>query len=354
MDSRVVEHAKILVNYCTSVKPGDNVRVGIQDAEGLELATEVCKEAARNGAHPLIIASPSEMIRGLIDSTPIKELGVTPRNYLELTRASDVAIHIASPANRKSLESADSQRLATYNQAFQPINEETLKKRWTATLHPTNSFAQEAGMSLSEYKEFAYSAIIRDWNTEIQRMKKLKVVMDKASEVRLIGKETDLSFSIKGRLAVVDDAKYNLPGGEVFTAPIDDSATGKIYYDLPAISYGKEVTDIRLEFNKGRIVDYFASKNEAFLKQMIETDEGSRRLGEFGIGTNRGINRFTKMILFDEKMAETVHLAIGRAYEECGGTNKSAIHWDMIKTMNPGEILMDGVSVQKDGKFSWE
>jgi aminopeptidase len=208
-------------------------------------------------------------------------------------------------------------------------------------------------MSLTEYKDFVYSAMIRDWDAEVDRMRKLKSDMDNASEVRLMGKDTDLSFSIKGRTAVIDDAKYNLPGGEVFTAPLDDSATGKIYYDLPSL-YGKEVTDIRLTFDKGVVVDYSASKNESLLKELIETDEGSRRLGEFRIGTNRGINRFTKRILFDEKMAETVHLAIGRAYKECGGINKSAVHWDMIKTMKPGEIIMDGKTVQKDGKFSWE
>jgi aminopeptidase len=178
--------------------------------------------------------------------------------------------------------------------------------------------------------------------------------MDKVSEVRLIGTDTDLSFSIKGRIAVIDDAKLNLPGGEVFTAPVDDSATGTIFFDLPSVYSRKEVTDIRLTFEKGLIVDYSASKNESLLKELIATDEGSKRLGEFGVGTNKGITRSTKNILFDEKIAGTIHLAIGDAYKECGGTNKSAVHWDMIKTVKPGQILMDGESVQKDGKFSWE
>ena len=156
-------------------------------------------------------------------------------------------------------------------------------------------------MSLAEYTEFVYSATLRDWKDEINWMQKLKQIMERADQVQLIGKETDLSFSIKGRVPVIDDAKSNFPGGEVFTASIDNSASGKIYFDLSSVKYGKEVTEIRLTFDKGVIVDYSASKNEALLKQIVETDEGSKRLGEFGIGTNRGINRFTRNILFDEK-----------------------------------------------------
>jgi len=354
LDSRVVEHAKIVTNYCTSVKRGDHVLIDLRDIAGFELAAEILKEVVRLGGRPLIIALPSEAVRDIVDLMPIEELPIcTPQHYLQALKASDVDIIIVSPANTRILENADSKRMAMLQKATEPLFEEQLKKRWNVTIHPTNALAQEAGMSLTEYKDFAYSAMIRDWNAEIDKMKKLKAIMEKASEVQLIGKDTDLSFSIQGRTAVIDDAKYNLPGGEAFTAPIDDSATGTIYFDLPAI-YGKEVTDVRLTFDKGVIVNYSASKNDSFLKEMIETDEGSKRLGEFGIGANRGIGRFTKRILFDEKMAGTIHLAIGDAYKECGGVNKSAVHWDMIKTMKPGKILMDGEPVQIDGKFFWE
>jgi aminopeptidase len=347
-------HAEKIVNYCTSVKRGDNVLVQTEGQDGFELAAEICKEVARQGGHPVIVASPLETMRTCIDLTPIEDLATTPRNIFELIKASDVFIIIFSPANTKVLENADPKRLAMYNKAFRPIKDEGLKKRWNVTLHPTNALAQDAGMSLTEYRDFVYSAIICDWNTEIDRMKKLKGIMERASQVQLIGKDTDLSFSIEGRTVLIDDAKANMPGGEVFTAPVDDSATGEIYYDLPAIYCGKEVTDIRLTFDKGVIVDYSASKNESFLTEMIEFDEGSKRLGEFGIGTNRSINRFTRNMLFDEKMTATVHLAIGFAYEDCGGINKSSIHWDMIKTMRPGEIMMDDTSLQKNGEFSWE
>jgi aminopeptidase len=359
MDQRVVEHAKWLVSYCTSVKRGDNVLIRLGGAqsggdEGFELATEVYKEASRQGAHALILVFTNEAVRGYYEVTPEADIATTPSNYYELVKLSDVVISIQAQTNTRFLEHTDPKKIGIRQRALDPISREQLKKRWTATVHPTNAHAQDADMSLAEYRDFLYSAVLRDWNLEVNQMKKLKEIMDKADQVRLVGKETDLSFSIKGRISVVDDARHNFPGGEVFTAPIDNSATGKIYFDLPSVTYGKEVTDIRLTFDKGVIVDYSASKSQQLLKQMIETDEGSKRLGEFGVGTNRGINCFTRNILFDEKIGGTIHLAVGLAYEECGGVNKSAVHWDMIKTMNPGEIVMDGKTVQKDGKFVWE
>jgi len=163
------------------------------------------------------------------------------------------------------------------------------------------------------------------------------------------GWTNDVFGTIYGK--VIDEGTHNMPGGEIFTAPVENSAEGKIYFDLPAIRYGKEVQDIRLEFRKGLIVDYSAGKNEDLLKAMIETDKGSRRLGELGIGMNWGITRFTKNILLDEKIGGTIHLAVGKSYKECGGRNQSAIHWDMIKTMKPGRIELDGAIVQEDGRF---
>ena len=360
MDPRVKEHAKRLVNYCTSIKCGDNVLIRLGganyagDAEGLELATEVFKEVGRVGAKPLLMLFTGNATRGYIEQAPYGTLATTPRNYLELVKACDAIIGIQAEEDTQYLKGVDSKRIGQYLIGLKPIGQEGLRKRWTGTLHPTVAHAKAAGMTLGRYKKFIYSAMFRDWESEVEHMMKLKEIMERTDQVRLIGKDTDLTFSIKGRTAVVDDAKYNFPGGEVFTAPVDDSATGKIFFDLPSVKYGQEARDIRLTFDKGQIVDYSASKNESFLKDMIETDEGSKRLGEFGVGTNRGIDRFTRNILFDEKMADTIHLAIGDAYEMCGGINKSAIHWDLIKTMRPGQIIMDGNAIQRDGKFLFE
>jgi aminopeptidase len=360
MDQRIVEHAKWLVNYCTEVKHGDQVLIRLGSSvssggpDGMELAAEVYKEVSRLGAHPLIMAHPAEAIRGYYELTSDQDIAVTPLNFLELVKTSDVVIVILASDNTHLLANVDPKKIAKRQVALDPIAQEQLNKRWTATIHPTNAFAQDAGMSLTEYRDFVYSAMLRDWKAEIEQMEKLRDVMQKSSGVRLIGKDTDLSFSIKGRTAVIDNGKNNFPGGEVFTAPVDDSASGKIYFDLPSIIYGTEVEGMHLTFEKGIIVNYSAEKNHELLKQMIETDEGSKRLGEFGVGTNRGITLSTKSILFDEKIGGTIHLAIGNAYEKCGGINRSAVHWDMIKTMNPGEVLMDSKTIQKNGKFIWE
>ena len=195
--------------------------------------------------------------------------------------------------------------------------------------------------------------MLRDWEKETEKMRKLKKIVDNADKLRIIGEDTDLILSVKGRTAVISRGVNNLPGGEVFTAPVDNSANGTVFFDLPAIKYGQEVLDVRLTFENGEIVEYSAGKNEGLLEAMINTDDGSKRLGELGIGTNRGITRFTRNILFDEIIAGTIHLAVGRAYEECGGINESAIHWDMIKTMKPGRIIIDGKTLEgfKDGNW---
>jgi aminopeptidase len=285
LDPRVKKHAKWLVNYCTTTKPGDNVLIRLGgasyagDTEGLELAIEVFKEAGRLGAKPLILIFPGEATRSYIQQAPDGTLATTPKNYIELMKACDVVIGIQAEKNTQYLKGIDSTRIGQLLVALRPIMDEMLKKRWTGTLHPTAAHAKDAGMSMERYKKFVYSAMLRDWESEIKRMVRLKEIMDRTSEVRLVGKDTDLSFSIKGRTTVVDDAKYNFPGGEVFTAPVDDSATGKIYFDLPSVWVGQEARDVRLTFDKGVIVDYSASKNESFLKDMIDTDEGSKRLG---------------------------------------------------------------------------
>ena len=350
MDPRVSEHAKILVKYSTKVKKGDNVLIQLTDY-GKDLAAEIYKETSILGASPLIVTMPTEAVRGYYDLTPENYLQVFPKHYYELIKASNVIISVRSDENTRYLSTIHPKRISARSLTTKKISDERLKKRWCVTQYPTPAYAQEADMSLKEYEDFVYSAILHDWHKESERMAVLKDIMDNTDKVQIIGKETDITMSIKGRKTVVSDGTHNMPGGEVFTAPVDDSASGKIFFDLPAVRYGKEVQEIKLFFENGEIVDYTASKNKALLEGIINTDEGSKRLGELGIGTNRTITKFTKNILFDEKIAGTIHLAVGFAYKECGGINESAIHWDMIKTIKPGQVLMDGEIILKDGKF---
>jgi len=353
MDSRVSQHAKLIVTYATGVKKGDQVLIMASDY-GLDLASEIYKEAAKLGGSPLIVMTPSEVTRAYYEVTPEEFLDIYPKHLYELTKASDVVVSIRSDINTKTLGNVNPKKLTRRDKTVRPIQDERLGKRWCLTQAPTPGFAQDADMSLKEYEDFVYSAILIDWASQRTQMEKLKKALDQADKVRLIGEKTDLTMSVKGRNAIVGDATHNVPGGEVYTAPVDDSAEGEICFDLPGIRYGREIKGIRLKFSKGEVVDYSAETNQDALKSIIETDQGSKRIGELGIGTNRGIKRFTKNILFDEKIGDTIHLALGNAYKDCGGINRSAIHWDIIKTMKPGQILLDGKVLQKDGKFSWE
>ncbi len=207
---------------------------------------------------------------------------------------------------------------------------------------------------MSEYQDFVYGAILLDVDEQHNRMEKLANLMRATDRVKLTGDRTNLEFSIKGRTPVISDPVHNVPSGEVFTAPLDSSANGEIYFDLPAIRLGREVKGVYLRFEDGKVVDVSAEQNEDFLREQLNIDEGAKRLGEFGVGMNLKINRFTKNILFDEKIAGTVHLAMGRAYKENGGTNESILHWDFIKNMRHGTITMDGSTIQENGRFRWE
>ena len=353
MDPRVTEHAKLIVTYATGIKKGDQVLIMASDY-GLDLVSEIYNEAAKSGGSPLIMMTPSEVNRAYYEVTSEEFLDLFPNHLYDLTKASDVIISIRSDINTKTLGNVDPKKQTRRDKTLRKIQDERLSKRWCLTQAPTPGYAQDADMSLKEYEDFVYASILIDWRSQRAQMEKLKKALDQADKVQIMGEKTNLTMSVKGRNAIVGDATHNVPGGEVYTAPVDDSAEGEIWFDLPGIRYGREIKGVRLRFSKGQVVDYSAETNEHVLKSIIETDQGSKRIGELGIGTNRGIRRFTKNILFDEKIGDTIHLALGRAYKDCRGVNESAIHWDIIKTMKPGQILMDGRVLQKDGKFSWE
>jgi aminopeptidase len=246
--------------------------------------------------------------------------------------------------------------MADRRKVTKPISELILKKdNWVILEYPTNALAQDAEMSLEEYQDFVFDACNIDWSAIEKKQTKLKEVFDKGEEVHILGEDTDLTFSIKGRTANKCYGTRNMPDGEVFLAPVDDSANGHIKYTFPVIYMGKEVDGVKLWFENGKVIKATAEKNEEFLKEMIAMDEGASRLGEFGIGMNYNIQKFTKQILFDEKIGGTIHLALGMAYKEGGGVNESALHWDMIKDLRKGgKIILDGKTVQENGKFTFD
>jgi aminopeptidase len=225
--------------------------------------------------------------------------------------------------------------------------------RWALVEYPTEAAAAEAGMRFDEYADFVFDACLLDWDAEEERMGEIKDRFDRARTVRIVGEGTDLTLGIEGREGVVSAGFRNMPDGEVFYCPVEDTAEGVITYaEFPAVYLGHDVVGARLVFRGGEVVEATAEEGQDFLRQILATDEGASRLGELGLGCNPRITRFTRNVLFDEKIDGTVHLAVGASYTYAGGRNESAVHWDMVKDLRPGgEIAIDGETVQRDGRW---
>ena len=358
-DPRVQNFARILVKYSIKAKPRMAVGVsGSSAAEGLMAA--VFEELVKAGAHPVVHMSPAGVSEILFREGKPHHFTETTAYQRAYVRAIDASIRILAETNTRGLSQADPRKQAALSKTMRPLTNVILKKPWVLTLFPTSAYAQDAEMSLREFEDFVYGAIFADEDDPVRAWKGIKREQDRliaklrgADEIRIVGPGTDLKFSVKGRRFVNSAGTHNMPSGEVFTGPVENSAEGEIAYDFPVCHGGREIDGVRLVFRKGLVVEATARKNEAFLKAMLDMDPGARRLGELGIGTNRRIQRFIKNILFDEKIGGTVHLALGKSYPETGGRNRSALHWDMIKDLRKGGALyVDGKVFQKDGAFA--
>ena len=350
-DSRIKETARILVDYSNEVKKGDKI---IIDAsyEAAPLVREIYKLCIQKGAYPKVNIGIPGLTKIYYDHASKEQLDHFPEFALQEAKYGNVFFSIGAPSNTRELTNVDPKKIASRSKVTNPISEEILKKRWVLFYYPTNAQAQEAEMSLEEFEDFVYSATIQDWEKISKEEDKLKKILDKSKEVQIIGKNTDIKFSIDGREAIKGDGKNNMPCGEVFIAPIEKSTQGYIEYSFPAIKAGREVDGIKLKFKDGKVIEASAVKGEKYLKECLEMDGGAKYLGEFGIGFNLNIQKFVKNILFDEKISGSIHLALGRAYKEGGGTNESALHWDMIKDLRQeGKIIVDGKIIQEKGKF---
>ncbi len=350
-DSRIAAHARIIVKYSTALKAGETVGI-YGNTECIELVEAVYREAILAGAHPFIrLAIPSIAPFLYKYATDAQLSRVTNLDWTE-AKSQEARVVILAESNTRALSQTDPSRMAVFAKARKPIREYLVDNtRWCLTLHPTQALAQEAGMSLEAYKDFVYRAMFCDRRDAVAEWKKIEAMQDRlirsikgAKEARIVGLDTDLRFSVKGRLFVNSTATHNLPSGEIFTAPVETSTEGHIYFDIPSARDGNFIEGIRLKFHRGRVVEARAERGETYLKKMLAMDDGASRLGEWGIGTNFGIQRPTGEILFDEKIGGTIHLALGSAYTECRGKNKSALHWDMIKDLRGGKgrIEVDG------------
>jgi aminopeptidase len=293
------------------------------------------------------------------------QLAFVPPEAEVLIGSAACLIGIMAPENTKAMSGVDPKKMAVRGKAMEPLGETMMRRtqegdlRWTGCAYPTQAAAQDAGMSLREYADFVYGAGLLGEPDPVAAWQKLKDRQDKIiewmqgkSEIHITGPGTDLTVSVAGRTWVNDDGHFNFPGGEIFTGPVENSATGEIQFTYPGFYAGREVTGIRLVFRDGKVVDFSAQTDQAFLQEMLDMDEGARRLGEFAFGTNPGIQQFTKNTLFDEKIGGTLHMALGRSYPETGGVNESALHWDIVFDLRQGgEVTVDGQPFSKDGVF---
>lgn len=357
-DPRIDNLARILVRYSIKAEKDQNVGVS-SDLAAEALVVAVYEELLRAGAFPVVRLTPPCLTEILLkQGKPHHFTTVTPyeRAYV---RAMDSTIRVRADTNTRALSSIDPARQSLLTKSKRSLTNVMLRKPWVLTLFPTEAYAQDAEMSLSEFEDFVYAATFADQDNPVAAWRALKKRQDQligklkgADRIRIVGPGTELSLSVKDRVFVNSDGHHNMPSGEIFTGPIENSAEGHIEYDFPVCHGGREIEGVRLVFRKGYVVEATARKNQRFLLAMLDTDPGARRLGELGIGTNMQIQRFTKSILFDEKIGGTVHLAVGQSYSQTGGKNRSALHWDMIKDLRKGgAIYVDGKLFQRDGKF---
>lgn len=355
IDSRVKRLAEILVNYSTRVKKGEYIQI-CGGTEAAPLVNELYRLIIKKGAYPGLHLGLPGMSYVYYKNASLEQLNHFPEIAMDELKKTDVYIGIGADSNTRELTNIDPKRIAIRQKVTNPISDYIVNRhdkiRRVSLDFPTNALAQDADMSLKEYEDFLFGATNLDWEKERKRLYKIRGLFDGADIIKIVGSETDISMSVKGRPLIVDAGEENMPGGEMFYAPLEKTVNGKIAFTYPAIRAGNEVTDIKLEFKKGKVVKASASKNEKFLKGMINTDNGSKYIGELGIGCNPKINKFTKNLLFDEKIFGTIHLALGMAYKQCNGTNKSALHWDIVKDLREnGEIIVDGNVIQSNGKF---
>jgi aminopeptidase len=369
MDDRVRDHAATLVEWSARVEPGDDVVVSV--AEGAhDLAVAVAERLGAVGATPHFTYGSDEVSRAYLRAVGERAaedveaaFGPTPEHERALYEAADVYLSLGGGRNTAATADVPAPVRQAHGRARRDLREARLATDWVSTVHPTRSLAQQAGMAHEQYRDFVYDAVLRDWETLATEMAQMKQVLDDGSTVRLVvGDHTDVEMSIAGRTAVNSAASvaydsHNLPSGEVFTAPYD--VEGEVLFDVPMTINGRRVQDVALTFEDGTVTDFSAGTNPDVVAELLETDDGARRLGELGIGMNRAIDRFTDNILFDEKMGDTVHMAVGRAYDanlpagESG--NDSAVHQDMIVDVSTDSRLeVDGEVIQRDGTFRWE
>ncbi|MHA2272570.1 MAG: aminopeptidase [Candidatus Hodarchaeales archaeon] len=356
------KQAKLIVNYSIAVKKGDKVLIRAPAAAD-PLIKELYKEIIIAGGHPFLMLHLEDLDPIFYEYAQPHQLDFKDPYYKYALETLEARIYILGSYNTRQNSSVPPEKIARRNAALRELFEiqtnRVAAKELRTNIAPfaTSALAQEANMSRREFQRLIIRTLFLDKDNPVAEWRKVskkqqvwKDYLDKVEELHIVGEDTDLKMSVSGRTWYNCDGKRNLPDGELFSAPVDDSATGEIRFAFPGIFQGNEINDIRLTFAKGKVVKAKAAQGEDFLQKIIQTDAGAERLGEIGIGTNPGVTKLTRSILFDEKMGGTIHLALGISFPEVGGTNKSGIHWDILA--KPDEIYADNELIWKAGEFT--
>jgi aminopeptidase len=364
-DPRVTRLADLLVNYSLELQPGQTVRIDAWTVAA-PLVAEIYRHALQSGAHPRTRVEVEGVdVISVNESSDEQLVHVSEIERFEVEHV-DAIVTIWADRNTRALSQADPQRVSRRIAARRTLTNrfweriEAGEARWVGTRFPTYAHAQDAEMSLADYEDFVYAAChVRDDEDPVAHWRKVSAELEKqatmlagVSELRIVGPDTDLRLGVTGRKWLTADGKLNMPDGEIFTSPVETETEGVIRFSFPAIFHGRGVEDVRLRFEGGRVVAAEARSGQDYLESLLDMDEGARILGELAFGMNYEIDRFTRDILFDEKIGGTIHLALGSSFKQLGGRNDSGLHWDMICDLrSDGEVFADGELVWKAGHF---
>lgn len=353
MDKRWYQLGDTLVNYSTQVKKGERVMIAMHEVETLPLARATYEAVIKAGGLPQIQFLSETLRHSLLQYGTDEQISWVPEIEAYGMEWADVYIGLRGAHNLAELADIPTDKLTLNQRAMGKVS--TLrweKTRWTLVRVPNEAFAMQAVTDEETITDMFFNACLIDWPAVAKDWFRLAKILEQGKEIQITGKGTDLRFSVAGRKWVAADGRINMPDGEIFTSPVTETIDGFIQFEFPGVFGGRLMHDIRFEWDHGKLVSATSSTNQEFLQSVIHTDEGSTLIGEFAIGTNPGVDRFCKDILIDEKIGGTVHIAMGRAYPECGGTNKSSIHWDIVKdTRKEGAIHLDGKKVFENGRF---
>jgi aminopeptidase len=357
-DDVIARWADLLVDYCLKVERGETIAIG-SSLEAVALVEASARAVILRGANPMVRLEIPGLTEFFLEHADDAQLAHLPASSIAEVQEADGRIRIAAEGDPAAMRGVDPRRQAAFEQARDPIRRIARQKRWVLTQYPTAASAQAAGMTPEEYEAFVVAAMFLDrpdptaeWRELGRRQAGLAEFMSGVRTIRIEAEGTEIGLSVAGRTWINSDGRRNMPSGEIFTGPVEDSASGRLRCGFPVCRDGRRLVGIELELRDGEVIAARADEGEDYLKAMLDLDPGARRLGELGLGLNPGIDRFTGSILFDEKIGGTVHLALGESYPETGGRNTSALHWDLIvDTRTRGRILADDRVVMEDGHW---